>query len=135
MPSPPIETVDDYLAAQSEAARLVLEHVRASIRKALPDAEEVISYKMPAYRLNGRVVIYFAGWKRHYSIYPAGDRVMTELKNELAPYEIDQGTIRFPLAAPAPPTLIERIAKLRIEESGVVEPAQRAKRSRSGPKT
>jgi len=64
-------TVDEYIAAQPEAVQPILECVRRTIRKALPRAEEVISYKMPAYKLHGGIVLYFAGWKQHYSIYPA----------------------------------------------------------------
>ena len=64
------KTVDEYIASQPDAARSVLERVRSTIRKALPAADEVISYQIPAFKLHGRVVIYFAGWKQHYSIYP-----------------------------------------------------------------
>jgi len=66
------KSVGEYIAAQPEAVRGVLECVRSAIRKAMPTAEEAISYKMPAYKLNGGAVLWFAGWKRHYSVYPAG---------------------------------------------------------------
>ena len=111
-------SVDDYLAAQPEAARITLERVRSAILKAVPDAEESISYNMPTYKRSGAVVIYFAGWKRHFSLYPAGDRLVAEFREELAPYEIEKGTIRFPLSAPAPVKLIGRIAKFRAKEAG-----------------
>ena len=85
---------------------------RATIRKALPAAEEVISYQIPAYRLHGGVVIYFAGFKHHYSIYPANARLVAALKDDLAPYEVNnKGTVRFALAKPVPVRLIARIAK------------------------
>ena len=87
-----------------------------AIRKALPEAEEIISYKIPAYRLPQGVVIWFAGWKRHYSLYPATDYVVSALSEELAPYEVEKGTIRFPLDARVPVTLIGRITRLRAEE-------------------
>ena len=87
------------------------------MRKALPRAEEVISYQIPAYKLNGRVVIYFAGWKEHYSIYPAQRRLVAAFKTRLAPYEVNnKGTIRFPLSEPVPARLIEAIAKFRAME-------------------
>jgi len=110
------KNVDEYISAQPNAAQVVLVTVRSAIRKALPEAEEVISYKMPAYKLHGGVVLYFAGWKQHYSLYPAGERLVAAFKNELAPYKVSKGTIRFPLSEPVPVKLIERIAKFRARE-------------------
>jgi uncharacterized protein YdhG (YjbR/CyaY superfamily) len=107
------KSVDGYLAAQPDAVRAILQRVRDAIRKALPGADEVISYQIPAYCLHGSAVIYFAGWKQHFSIYPATGSVATELANELARYEVSKGTIRFPLSEPVPVRLIQRIAKLR----------------------
>ncbi|MBL8228354.1 MAG: DUF1801 domain-containing protein [Bryobacterales bacterium] len=116
---PRFTTVDEYIAAQPETSRPILERVRAIIRKALPKAEEVISYSIAAYRLHGRVVIYFAGWKQHYSVYPATAQAVAAMKDELAPYEMSKGTIRFPLDAPVPAKLIAKFAKLRAaEEAG-----------------
>lgn len=87
------------------------------MRKALPKAEEVISYQIPAYKLNGRIVIYFAGWKEHYSIYPAQRRLVAAFKEQLAPYEVNnKGTIRFPLSEPVPVGLIAAIARFRAKE-------------------
>jgi uncharacterized protein YdhG (YjbR/CyaY superfamily) len=110
------KSVDDYIAAQPEAVRDLLERVRTIIRKALPAAEEVISYQIPAYKLHGAAVIYFAGWKQHYSIYPATAPVVAALEKDLAPYERSKGTIRFPLSRRVPARLIARIAKLRAQE-------------------
>jgi uncharacterized protein YdhG (YjbR/CyaY superfamily) len=112
------KSVDEYIAAQPEASQGVLERVRSSIRKAMPTAEEVISYKIPAYRLKGGPVLWFAGWKRHYSLYPAGDRLVAAFRDELAAYELSKGTIRFPLSEPVPEKLIEGIAKFRAKEAG-----------------
>jgi len=111
------KSVDEYIASQPETVRGVLECVRSSIRKAMPTAEEVISYKIPAYRLEGGLVLWFAGWKRHYSLYPAGDRLVAAFRDELAPYEVSKGTIRFPLSEPVPVKLIEGIAKFRAKET------------------
>ena len=90
------KSVDDYIAALPSAAQAVLEQVREAIRSALPDAEERISYQIPAYRRSGGTVIYFAGWKAHYSVYPASQMMVAAFADALAPYQISKGTIRFP---------------------------------------
>jgi uncharacterized protein YdhG (YjbR/CyaY superfamily) len=110
------KSVDDYIGSQPEAARPVLQQVRGAIRKAVPQAEEVISYKIPTYKLNGGAVLYFAGWKGHYSLYPASPEIVAECKDDLASYQVEKGTIRFPLDEPVPVKLIERIAKLRAKK-------------------
>ena len=110
------KSVDEYIASQPEAVRGILGRVRSTIRKALPRAEEVISYQIPTYKLPSGAVLYFAGWKKHYSLYPITQRVAAAFKQELAPYELDKSTIRFPLTLPVPLKLIERIAKLRAKE-------------------
>lgn len=110
------KSVDEYISAQPEELRDALKRMRSTIRKAVPEAEEVISYKMPTYKLRGNRVLYFAGWKQHYALYAATDSVVAAFKDELAPYEVDKGTIRFPLSAPVPVKLIERIAKFRAKE-------------------
>jgi uncharacterized protein YdhG (YjbR/CyaY superfamily) len=108
--------VDEYIASQPGAVQKVLERVRNAIRNALPGAEEVISYKIPAYKLHGAPVLYFAGWKQHYSIYPATTQVVAAFKEDLEPYKVDKATIRFRLSQPVPVKLIERIAKFRTKE-------------------
>lgn len=118
-------SVDDYIDAQPDDVRGVLNRVRSIIRRALPKAEEVISYQIPAYRLHGERVLFFAGWKQHYSLYPAGERLVAAFKGELAPYKISKGTIRFPLSEPVPVKLIERIAKFRAKEVAKREKATR----------
>ena len=120
-------SVDGYISAQPEAAQVVLNHVRSTLRKALPGAEEVISYKIPAYKLHGEIVLYFAGWKQHYSLYPAGERLVAAFKDQLGSYKMGKGTIRFPLSEPVPAKLIERIAKFRAHEA-----AQREKSKLTG---
>ena len=111
------QSVDEYLVSQPKTAQAQLERVRAAIQKALPKAEEVISYQIPTYKLDGSAVIYFAGWKKHYSLYPASGRLIAAFQDELAPYEIRKSTIRFPLSEPVPARLIERIAKFRLKET------------------
>jgi uncharacterized protein YdhG (YjbR/CyaY superfamily) len=110
-----VSSVDAYLAAQPAAARVLLARVRRAIRAAIPAAQESITYRIPTYKLHGRAVVYFAGWKAHYSVYPATPRLVKTLKGALAPYEIRKGTIRFPLTR-VPERLIGRIAKLRARE-------------------
>jgi uncharacterized protein YdhG (YjbR/CyaY superfamily) len=120
------KSADDYIASQPETVQGVLRHVRSIIRKALPGAEEVISYQIPAYKLPGGPALYFAGWKRHYSLYPATDQVVAAFKDDLAPFEVSKGTIRFPLSQPVPVKLIQRIAKFRAEEVAEREKAKAA---------
>jgi uncharacterized protein YdhG (YjbR/CyaY superfamily) len=118
------KSVDEYIAAQPKAVQRALTRVRNSIRTAVPGAEELISYKRPTYKLNGRLVLYFAGWKQHYSLYPATRRVVAAFKDDLAPYEVNKGTIRFALAGPVPVKLIARIAKFRAKEVAQREKAK-----------
>jgi uncharacterized protein YdhG (YjbR/CyaY superfamily) len=122
------KSVEDYIASKPVAVRSVLRRVRSAIRKALPGAEEVISYQIPAYKLRGRAVLYLGGWKEHYSLYPATQRVVAAFLDDLAPYEVGKGTIRFPLSEPVPVKLIERIAKFRANEAGQTETRRRAAR-------
>ncbi len=111
-----IQTVDEYIRAQPEIARGALTRVRGAIHRSVGRAHESISYHMPTYKLNGEVLLYFAGWKQHYSIYPATPFVVSELQDELAEYQVEKGTIRFPLSQPVPIKLIAAIAKLRAKE-------------------
>lgn len=111
------KSVDEYIKAQPLELQPVLRRVRSIIRRAVPEATEVISYQIPAYKLAGRALIYFAAWKQHYSIYPATDPLMAAFKGELTPYRVSKGTLRFPLSQPVPVKLIERIARFRAEET------------------
>jgi len=117
-------SVDEYIASQPEATQAVLERVRSTIRKAVPGAEEVISYQIPAFKLPGGTGVFFAGWKKHFSLYPASAPLVAAFKNDLAPYEVSKGTIRFPLGEPVPAKLIERIAKFRAREVAEHEQAK-----------
>jgi uncharacterized protein YdhG (YjbR/CyaY superfamily) len=130
MRKPAIDSVERYIAAQPENTRAVLSRVRQILRRALPQAEETISYGMPAYRVHGRIAIYLAGWKQHYSLYPAIGGLQEEFREELARYQTSKGTIRFPLDEPPPARLIARIAKFRA--NAVAERA--AVKSRGGTK-
>ena len=119
MKGPDVKTVGDYIGAQPESARGVLRRVRAAIRKALPRAVEGISYQIPIFKLDGVMVLFFAGFQHHYSIYPATKRVVRGLGKELAGRLHSKGTIRFALDEAVPTGLITRIAKVRAAEVNV----------------
>ncbi len=123
------KSVDEYISTHPKGVQSLLKRVRSTIRRAVPGAEEVISYQIPAYKVPAGPVLYFAGWKQHYSLYPATGRLVAAFKDELAPYEVSKGTIRFPLSERVPVRLIERIAKFRAKEA-----ATRASVKRAGPK-
>lgn len=123
------ESVDEYIATHPPDVQAILRRVRSILRRALPGAEEVISYQIPTYKRDGAYVVYFAGWKRHFSLYPVTERVVAALGDELAPYELSKGTVRFPLSQPVPVRLVERIAKLLAKEA-----AERARARRARPK-
>jgi uncharacterized protein YdhG (YjbR/CyaY superfamily) len=122
------KSVDDYIASQPEAVQSALKLVRSTIRKAVPGAEEVISYQMPTYKLHGGPLLYFAGWRQHYSLYAATGQVVAAFKNDLARYEVNKGTIRFPISEPVPVKLIERIAKFCAKEIAGREKAKAPKK-------
>lgn len=110
------KSVDEYIATQPKDVQSILRRIRGAIRKAVPRAEEVISYQIPAYKLPEGPVLYFAAWKRHCSLYPATGGLVAAFKRDLSPYEISKGTIRLPLSEPVPVRLIERIARFRAME-------------------
>lgn len=117
------KSVNEYIATHPKDVRAILQRVRNAIRRALPGAEEVISYQIPAYKRRGVAVLYFAGWKRHYSLYPASRRLIAAFKDDLAPYVVDKATIRFALSGPVPVRLIARLAKFRAREAAERAPS------------
>ena len=127
-------TINEYIADFPRGVQTVLKRVRDIIRKALPDAEEVISYRIPAFKLNGRIVLYFAGWTEHYSLYPSTNHLAAAFKNQLARYEVSgKGTIRLPLSQPVPARLIGDIAKFRAKEAAARAKAKaKAKAQKKG---
>jgi uncharacterized protein YdhG (YjbR/CyaY superfamily) len=120
------KSVDEYISSQPDAVQGILERVRSTIRRALPGAEEGISYQIPTYKVHGDPVLYFAGWNQHYSLYPASDYLVAAFKGELARYKVNKGTIRFPLSEPVPVKLIAGIAKFRAKEVAEREKAKAA---------
>jgi uncharacterized protein YdhG (YjbR/CyaY superfamily) len=109
------KSMDAYIAAFPPDVRAILEHIRLTIRNAAPDAEETISYQIPAFTLNGALV-YFAAFKQHIGFYPpvSGD---AKLVKAVAPYAGEKGNLRFPLDEPIPYRLIERIVKHRVKQN------------------
>ena len=130
------ETIDEYIAGFPPDVRKALKTVRATIRKALPGSEEAISYGIPTFRHGGGYVIYFAGWKKHFSLYPVTARLAERFKKELGDYEMSgKGTVRFPLSEPVPIKLVAAIAKFRAREAAEqrkVKGAAKAKVNRRG---
>ncbi|MGY2055448.1 iron chaperone [Nocardia gipuzkoensis] len=108
------ENIDAYLAGFPDDVREILSGIRAAIRRALPDATEAISYDIPTFKLHGRNVVHFAGWKQHVSLYPIPDDDPA-LERELEPYRAGKGTLRFRLGEPVPYELIARIATALAE--------------------
>lgn len=102
------KSVDEYLAARPEAVRPKLQQVRAAIKRSVPQAEEGIGYRMPGYKLHGKPMLYFAGFKEHYSLFGASGTFLAALEDELRGYELRKGTVRFPLTKPVPVRLISR---------------------------
>jgi uncharacterized protein YdhG (YjbR/CyaY superfamily) len=123
------KSVDNYIASQPEGSRAILESVRATLRKAIPQAQEVISYQIPAFKAEGTAVIYFAGWKEHYSLYPITAKAQAAFRDELASYKMSKGTMRFPLSERVPTALIGKIAKFLAKET-----AERRKAKADRPK-
>ncbi|GMU61652.1 MAG: hypothetical protein AMXMBFR34_34150 [Myxococcaceae bacterium] len=123
----PVKTVDDYLASKPPPVRAVLRQVRAAVRKAAPKALEIISYQMPAAWVPEGILVYFAGWTDHYSLYPVGPALIAKLGAPAKKYESsNKGTIRFPLDGRVPGALISRIVKLRAAEVAERAEARRA---------
>ena len=129
------KSVDEYIAAQPEAVRPKLEQVRSTIRTTVPEAVEGIGYGMPGYKLHGKPMLYFAGFKRHYSLFAASGTFFAALGEELKGYELRKGTIHFPLDQPVPVKLIRRIAKLRADGIGeaIKKPSAEGKKRKSAP--
>ena len=108
-------TIDEYIASFPPDTQVILERIRTTVRHAAPEAQEAISYRIPAFKLHG-ILLYFAAFKKHIGLYPPvkGDPKLTE---SLAPYAGEKGNLRFPLHQPIPYHLIDRIVKLRLQQN------------------
>lgn len=111
------KNVDEYVASVSDSKqRSIMRRVRSIIKRAAPDAQEMISYQMPAYRYHG-MLVYFAAWKNHWGFYPASNAIKEIFKDELAHYKQTKGAIQFPWHEPVPEALITKLVKKRMEEN------------------
>ena len=114
MPGP--SSVEEYLSALPDDRRTVMEDLRRTIRAAAPGATELIAYSMPAFRADGRFLVSYASYKRHYSLFPASGEVVEGLGAELQPYLAAKATIQFPVGRPIPLDLVRRIVEIRVRE-------------------
>jgi uncharacterized protein YdhG (YjbR/CyaY superfamily) len=112
---PPPASIDDYIAAFPPDVQARLQQIRRAIRAAAPDAAEAISYGIPTFKLDGRYLIYFAGFKKHLSVYPAPLGV-PEFAAAVEKYGAGKGTLQFPLNQPTPLDLITRLTAHRLAE-------------------
>jgi uncharacterized protein YdhG (YjbR/CyaY superfamily) len=110
-------TVDEYMATLPVERRGPMQLLRETIRAAAPDATEVITYKMPGFKRNGRFLVSYDAFKNHYSLFPSTDRMIEALGDELSPYLAGQGTIRLPASRPIPTKLVTEIVKIRVAEN------------------
>lgn len=110
------KTIDEYISTFPLEVRNTLEELRKAIRNSAPNAQEAISYGMPAFKLNGDLV-YFAAYKNHIGFYPRGPSAIEAFKEELSGYDLSKGTIRFPLDRPIPLDLVKRIVKFRVQQN------------------
>ena len=109
--------VDEYMAALPDDRRVALEGLRQTIRAAAPEATESIAYQMPAFRTRGQILVSYAAFKNHYSLFPASGAVVEALGEGLTPYLAGKGTIHFPLDRPIPEALVRQIVKVRLAEN------------------
>ena len=115
MPTNKFETIGEYIEAFPENVRTILEKLRATIRRAAPEAVESISYDMPTFKVDGKRLVYFSAWKNHVGFYsiPEGDEAF---RKQLSPYAGPKGSLRFPLEKPIPYDLVNRIVTFRLKE-------------------
>ena len=111
----PAKNIDEYLALQPEKHRAALERLRKTILSVTPEATEGISYGMPALRLHGKILLYFAGFKNHCSLFPGSKSVILKFKKELKAYKTSAGTISFTAENPLPAALVKKIVRTRVK--------------------
>ncbi|MCI0706401.1 MAG: DUF1801 domain-containing protein [Ignavibacteriae bacterium] len=118
------QTIDEYIDTFPKDKQAVLRKLRGAIRSAAPKATEGISYQIPTYFLNGKYVVYFAGFKNHVSVYPAKATAVAKVKG-LSAYKVSTGTLKFPLDKPIPLGLIKKFVSYRMKESREREKAKK----------
>jgi uncharacterized protein YdhG (YjbR/CyaY superfamily) len=112
-------TIDEYLARVKPEHRAVLQKLRQTIHAAAPEAEECISYGIPAFRLNGRSLVFLGAWANHCSLYPGSSKALKGFRSDLKDFRITKGTIRFSPDKPLPTALVKKLLKARITENRV----------------
>ena len=117
------KNIDEYIAGFPKEVQVILEKLRVTIRKASPEAEETISYRMPAFKYHG-MLAYFAAFKDHIGFYPAPTGIR-QFEKETAAYQSGKGTLRFPLDKPIPLDLVTKIVKFRSKENLAREKAKK----------
>lgn len=115
MPKTNYRTIDEYIGTFPENIRFILESVRKTIKKAAPEATEAINYQMPTFKLNGKNLVHFAGWKEHIGFYPTPSGT-EKFRKEIQKYVFAKGSVRLPLSEPIPLALITKIVKFRVRE-------------------
>ena len=125
----PTNVIDAYIANAPKDIQVILEKVRATIRKAAPKAEETINYGIPTFTLEGNLV-HFAGFKNHIGFYPTPSGI-EKFKKELSAYEGAKGSVKFPLDKPIPYALISKIVKFRVKENSERSKAKKRKPSKA----
>src|SRR5437867_8696044 len=110
------KTIDEYLASVNANHRDALQKIREAIHAVAPNAEECISYGIPAFRLNGRSLVFFGAWANHCALYPGSSTTLKNFRGDLKGFQISKGTIRFSPDNPLPITLIKKLVKARISE-------------------
>ena len=123
-------TIDEFLATRPAAQRTALQRLRRAIKAVVPKSEECISYGIPAFRHNGRVLVHFGAGKGHCSFYPGGHPIAAH-QAALKKYSTSKGTIRFAPDDPLPATLVKKLVRTRIAEFGAKKPTKRAARRRA----
>ena len=111
--------VDEYLEGAPEPQRATLDALRQTLREILPDADQALSYGVPAFRMEGKVIAGYAYFKNHCSYLPHSGSVLPELANELQPYEWSKGTLKYPIDEPLPRSLVARLVEVRLEQLGL----------------
>jgi len=109
-------TIDAYLAGVKADQRAALEKLRQAIHAVAPRAEECISYGIPAFRLNGRALVFFGAWANHCSFYPANSAMLKKLRDDLKGFQTSKGTIRFSPDKPLPESLVKKLVKARVAQ-------------------
>jgi uncharacterized protein YdhG (YjbR/CyaY superfamily) len=110
------KSVDKYISKYPKDIQGILHKLRHTIKEIAPQAEEKISYNMPAYKINGKILVYFAAFKGHMGFFPTPSAIVA-FKKELRDYKTSKGTVQFPLNEPVPYDLIRRIVKFRVKEN------------------